>query len=49
MEDIGQTKEIMKYDLKNRETERLIGKLINKFGDETFQPSEKYIYEYKFY
>lgn len=49
MEDMGETKEIMKYDSKNRETERLIGKLINKFGDETFQPSEKYIYEYKFY
>tara|TARA_Y100001970_G_C14150175_1_gene812204 strand:+ start:18 stop:1028 length:1011 start_codon:yes stop_codon:yes gene_type:complete len=45
----GLTKKIMTYDSKNRETERLIGTLVNKFGDKTFQPSEKYVYEYEFY
>ena len=48
-EGLGLTKEIMTFNSENRKIERLIGELTNKFGGNTFEPSEKYIYEYKFY
>ena len=48
-ESLGLTKKIMTFNSENREIERLIGELTNKFGGDTFEPSEKYIYEYKFY
>ena len=48
-ERLGLTKKIMTFNSENREIERLIGELTNKFGGDTFEPSEKYIYEYKFY
>ena len=48
-ERLGLTKKIMTFNSENREIERLIGELTNKFGGDTFVPSEKYIYEYKFY
>ena len=52
-EDLGLekelSKEMMTYNSENREIEKLIGKLTNKFGGDTFVLSEKYIYDYKFY
>jgi hypothetical protein len=48
-ERLGLAKKIMTFNSENREIERLIGELTNKFGGDTFKPSEKYIYEYKFY
>ena len=48
-EGLGLNKKIITYNSENREIEKLIGKLTNKFGGDTFVPSEKYIYDYKYY